>query len=74
MTTMLGLIPQQIDFEDYRDVDGVKLPFTVRISSIEVGNPVSTRSFSEMKLNATVDESKFNMPAAMPEPVKTPTP
>ena len=64
MTTLLGLIPEQIDFDDYRDVDGVKFPFTVRVSSIEVGNPVSTRTFSEMKLNAPVNEANFNMPAA----------
>jgi hypothetical protein len=66
MATLLGLIPEQIDFEDYRDVDGVKLPFIVRVSSIEVGNPVSTRTFSEMKLNVAVDDAKFNMPAAAP--------
>jgi len=66
LTTMIGLIPDQIDFEDYRDVDGVKFPFTVRVSSIEVGNPVSTRTFLEMKLNAPVDDAKFNMPPASP--------
>src|SRR5688572_26510614 len=66
MATLLGLIPEQIDFEDYRDVDGVKFPFTIRVSSIEVGNPVSTRIFSEMKLNVAVDDAKFNMPAATP--------
>src|SRR5207245_403912 len=41
--TMIGIIPEQTDFEDYRDVDGVKFPFTVRISSVDAGNPVSTR-------------------------------
>jgi hypothetical protein len=66
MTTLIALIPEQIDFEDYRDVDGVKFPFSVRVSAIDVGNPMSTRTFSEMKLNAPVDEAKFNMPAATP--------
>ena len=66
MATLLGLIPEQLDFEDYRDVDGVKFPFTIRVSSIEVGNPVSTRTFSEMKLNVAVDEGKFHMPPATP--------
>lgn len=66
LTTLLGLIPEQIDFEDYRDVDGVKFPFVVRVSAIDVGNPVSTRTFSEMKLNAPVDEAKFKQPAATP--------
>ncbi len=60
--TMIGVIPEQVDFEDYRDVDGVRFPFTARSSSIEVGNPVQTRKFAEIKVNATVDESKFNMP------------
>ena len=62
--TMVGVIPYQIDFEDYRDVDGVKLPFTVRVSTVEVGNPVSTRTYTEIKLNAPVDDAKFKMPAA----------
>jgi photosynthetic reaction center cytochrome c subunit len=71
MQTMIGLIPTQLDFEDYRDVDGVKLPFSIRVSTIEVGNPITALAFSEMKLNVPVDDSKFNMP---PAPVKTPTP
>lgn len=62
MQTMIGAIPDQIDFEDYRDVDGMKFPFTWRVASIEVGNPISTRTFSEVKLNVSVDESKFKMP------------
>jgi hypothetical protein len=65
--TMVGVIPEQIDFEDYRDVDGVKLPFTVKVSSVEPGL-VSTRKYSEIKLNAPVDDSKFKMP---PAPAKT---
>ena len=67
MPTMIGVIPEQVDFEDYRDVEGVKFPFTARTSSIEVGNPVSIRKFAEVKLNAPVDESKFNMPPAPAE-------
>lgn len=65
--TMIGVIPEQIDFEDYRDVDGLKLPFTFKMSSVEPGL-VSTRKYSEIKLNAPVDDSKFKMPAA---PAKT---
>ena len=74
MQTMIGLIPTQLDFEDYRDVDGMKLPFTIRLSTVEPGNPITALAFSEMKLNVTVDDSKFNMPATPPAPVKTPTP
>jgi photosynthetic reaction center cytochrome c subunit len=62
--TMIGIIPEQTDFEDYRDVEGVKLPFTVRLSAVDAGNPVSTRTFTEIKLNVPVDDSKFSKPAA----------
>jgi outer membrane lipoprotein-sorting protein len=60
--TPIGVIPTQVDFEDYRDVDGVKLPFTTKVSSVEPGF-VSTRKYSEIKLNVPVDDSKFKMPA-----------
>ncbi|HYY56116.1 MAG TPA: c-type cytochrome, partial [Pyrinomonadaceae bacterium] len=33
--TVLFPIPEQTDFEDYREVDGVRLPFTIRISNID---------------------------------------
>ena len=66
LRTMVGTIPEQFDYEDYRDVDGVKLPFTIRVSSVDAGNPVATRTFSDMKLNAPADESKFKMPPATP--------
>jgi hypothetical protein len=63
MPTMVGIIPDQIDLEDYREAEGLKFPFTARAAMVEVGNPTSTRTFTELKLNVPVDESKFNMPA-----------
>jgi hypothetical protein len=66
--TMIGNIPDQLDIEDYREVDGVKFGFIARNSTIESGNPVSTRTFTEMKLNPPVDDSKFKMPAAAASP------
>jgi outer membrane lipoprotein-sorting protein len=70
MPTMIGIIPDQIDLEDYREVDGLKFPFTARAATLEVGNPTSTRTFTEVKVNVPVDDSKFNMPptpkAALP--------
>jgi hypothetical protein len=67
MPTIVGIIPDQIDFEDYKDAEGLKFPFSARAAALEVGNPTSTRTFTEVKLNVPVDESKFNMPAA-PKP------
>ena len=67
MPTIVGVIPDQIDLEDYREADGLKFPFTARAATLEVGNPTSTRTFTELKLNVPVDDSKFNMPPA-PKP------
>jgi len=67
LRTMIGVIPQQWDFEDYRDVDGVKMPFTIRLSTTDAGNPFSVRKFTEIKLNGPVDDAKFVMPPA-PKP------
>ena len=61
MPTMVGIIPDQVDLEDYREAEGLKFPFTARAAGIEVGNPTSTRTFTEIKLNVPVDDAKFNM-------------
>ncbi|HVQ39589.1 MAG TPA: c-type cytochrome [Pyrinomonadaceae bacterium] len=62
VTTMIGVIPEQVDFDDYRDVGGMKLPFTIRVSSIDSFFN-STRKFTEIKLNVPVDATKFTKPA-----------
>jgi hypothetical protein len=48
MPTIVGIIPDQIELEDYRDADGLKFPFTLRAAALEVGNPTSTRTFTEV--------------------------
>jgi hypothetical protein len=69
--TIVGIIPEQVDYEDYRDVDGLKLPFTIHITAID-SFWSSTRKLTEIKLNVPVDETKFNKPA--PAPAASPTP
>ncbi|HEY0322115.1 MAG TPA: c-type cytochrome [Pyrinomonadaceae bacterium] len=65
--TVLGRIPSQTDFEDYRDVDGVKLPFTLRQSSVDSRSD-TTRKFDEMKANIPENDAQFNPPPAPPAP------
>jgi hypothetical protein len=60
-TTPIGVIPEQVDFEDYRDVDGLKMPFTIRVSAIDPFYSI-TRKFAEIKLNVPIDEKRFNKP------------
>lgn len=62
LQTFLGGIPTQYDFEDYKDVDGVKLPMTIRTSSVERG-AAGTRKFTEVKHNVTIDAAQFAAPA-----------
>ena len=56
-------IPEQIDFEDYRDVGGVKMPFIIRRSAIDTYDSW-TRTFTEIKRNVAVDDSLFAQPVA----------
>jgi hypothetical protein len=58
---ILNQIPEQVDFEDYRDVDGVKLPFVVRISSIDTFYS-RTQTITEVKHGVSVEDSIFDMP------------
>ena len=63
--------PEEIDFEDYRDVEGMKLPFTIRISAIDPFYS-STRKFTEVKLNVPLDDAEFNKPPS-PAPATKPS-
>jgi hypothetical protein len=62
----LGKNPTQIDFEDYRDQDGVKAPFRYTISR---PNLRMTIQIEEVKVNVSLDEGRFAMPtmAGMPK-------
>jgi len=60
--TVVGTIPQQTDFEDYREVDGLRLPFTMKMAFADPGSLPITRKFTEIKLNVPVGDSKFEKP------------
>lgn len=61
--TMVGNIPEQTDYSDYRTVDGVKVPFMVKNASVDSrGN--FTHKFSSIEQNVAVDEKRFEMPPA----------
>lgn len=56
--SIVGRIPKQTDFADYRDAGGVKLPYEVTFSSVDpwIG---STRKYSEIHPGAPVDPAVF---------------
>jgi photosynthetic reaction center cytochrome c subunit len=57
----LGLDPTQIDYADYRDVDGVQVPFRVTRSQPESS---STIQIEEVHQNVLIDNNKFLRPSS----------
>jgi photosynthetic reaction center cytochrome c subunit len=68
--TPLGRLPTQIDYADYRETGGVKIPF--RWTLARPGGRF-TIQLSEVKQNVPVDDAKFAKPPAPPEEKKDPT-
>jgi hypothetical protein len=60
--TMLLPLQEQVDYEDYRDVGGVQLPFRVRTSD---GAPYDTvtRTFLQIRRNVPLDDALFRPPS-----------
>jgi hypothetical protein len=54
--TAFGSIPEVMDFDDYRDVDGVKLPFLITWSRPPFG---FVRKLTTIKLNTLLDGARF---------------
>lgn len=67
--TPLGRNPTQIDYDDYRESDGVKVPF-----KWTVARPQGrfTITLDESKNNVPVDDAKFAKPAPVPPKPETP--
>jgi len=63
--TALGLMPTQIDFADYRDTNGMKVPYRWTLAR---PSGRFTIQVSEMQQNVPVDDARFVKPPAPPEP------
>ncbi len=63
ITTMIGTIPEQTDYLDYRTVDGVKVPFAMRSAGVDPRDAGMER-FTTIEQNTPVDQSVFAKPAA----------
>ena len=60
MPTYFGPLPNTIDFDNYKKVGSLKLPFTIRRLR---GGQTFLQTISEIKLNVPIDESIFTKPA-----------
>ena len=54
--TVLGNFQYQVDYADYKDFGGVKLPTTIRYA---MPNISWTRKITDVKINAAIDDAKF---------------
>jgi photosynthetic reaction center cytochrome c subunit len=61
MESPVGRIPTQTDYDDYRDVAGVKVPFTIKVSAIG-GGQSGTRKYTSIELGTPVDAKVFEAP------------
>jgi hypothetical protein len=59
--TALGWLPTQIDYTDYRETNGVRIPY---LWTIARPNGRFTTQVSDVKQNVSVDDAKFAQPAA----------
>ncbi len=57
--TLVGDMPEQADYADYRDVNGVKVPFTV--TRLEAGTRWIER-YTDVKQDVPADDARFEKP------------
>ena len=63
--TVFGLNPTQVDFDDYREADGVKTPYRWTIAR---PSGAFTIQLEQVQSNVPIDDSRFLKPAPAPGP------
>ncbi len=58
--TAVGTVPTQIDYAEYREVAGVKLPFRIVMTWTDGQN---TFTLKDVRANVAIDAAKFSRPA-----------
>jgi hypothetical protein len=56
----LGALPLQTDYQDYRDVNGLKIPFIVRVTRVD---GITTYTWQKMEANVAIDAGRYEKPA-----------
>jgi photosynthetic reaction center cytochrome c subunit len=58
----IGRIPTQIDYSDYRDVDGIKMPFHFTLSWLDGRDEFQ---LNQIQVNVSIDAARFGRPTAL---------
>jgi photosynthetic reaction center cytochrome c subunit len=57
--TQIGRVPTQIDYSDYRDVGGIKMPFHMTFAWLDGRDAIQ---LSDIQTNVPIDDAKFGRP------------
>ena len=60
--TPIGRVPTEMDFSDYRDVGGIKFPFSLTFAWLDGRDAIQ---LNDIKLNVAIPDSKFNTPESV---------
>jgi hypothetical protein len=55
----VGRIPTQVDYEDYRDVAGVRVPFRWTVTWLDGRDTITLK---EIRPNVAIDAARFERP------------
>ena len=58
----IGRVPTQIDYGNYRDVNGIKLPFRITYAWLDGRDSIE---LTDIKANVPIDETRFGRPAPL---------
>jgi len=61
-TSPIGRLPTQVDYTDYRDVGGVKMPFRFTFAWLDGRDAFQ---LNDVKVNVPVDEARFGRPSSL---------
>jgi photosynthetic reaction center cytochrome c subunit len=59
--TPIGRVPSQVDYSDYRAVDGIKFPFQYKFQWLDGRD---TYTLTDVKINVPIDASRFGKPSS----------
>jgi hypothetical protein len=60
-SSRVGRLPTQVDYADYREVSGIKIPFRVKVTWLD---GLEDMQWTDVQLNVPVDAARFAKPAA----------
>jgi len=58
-STPVGFVPTQVEYSDYRDVSGVRIPFLRKVSQTYMQTTIELR---ELRANVPIDSARFAKP------------